>query len=184
MNLRSAFDDEALQIEQLEPELRREVLSAYLDDELSPEAAKHVTAWLEEHPDALREVEHDRRVWDLLDLYEDEPVPKAFAPRVFEALGIERRETGRGKVIAMRPSVLAAAAVFLVAFGAFLFWSVSGMGLVPAPNGTGPETSGVAETEGELPVEYLEEVDVILALSDDEFQGYLMADLEESWEDG
>ena len=184
MNVRSLFDDEAMRIEQLEPELQREVLSAYLDDELSPEAAKHVTAWLDENPDVLREVERDRRVWDLLDLYEDEPVPKAFTPRVFQALGIERRDTGRGKVIAMRLPALAAAAVLLVAFGAFLFWSVSGMGLLPAPGGVGPDTPVVAQTDTELPVEYLEEVDVILALSDDEFQGYLMADLEESWEDG
>ena len=56
MNERWQFDEEALRIEQLEGEALQEVLTAYLDDELSPAAARHVTAWLDAHPDALRQV--------------------------------------------------------------------------------------------------------------------------------
>ena len=58
------FDADALRIDALDARRLRELLSAYLDGELSTEAALEVTAWLDDHPDALRDIEHLRRLWD------------------------------------------------------------------------------------------------------------------------
>ena len=104
------------------PDERRELLVAYLDGELSAEQALNVSTWLDDNPGALRELEHLRHAWDLLDHYEDEPVPPEFADRVFEAVGLQREERA-GKVLRMawyrRP--LATAAAVLVAVGATIF---------------------------------------------------------------
>ena len=109
-------------LELMEPDARRELLVAYLDGELSPEATRHVTAWLDENPAALREVEHWRQTWTLLDHYEDEPVPADFAARVFDAVGLKPAER-QGKVLRMawyrRP--LATAAAVVLAVGATVF---------------------------------------------------------------
>jgi anti-sigma factor RsiW len=109
----------------MDPLARRELLGAYLDGELSAEASLHVSTWLDEHPQALREVEHLRHVWDLLEAYEDEPVPPDFAAGVLEAVGLgpaagkgaERaRGAPAGRVLRMawyRRPVATAAAVLL-----------------------------------------------------------------------
>lgn len=175
------FDRDAMGIEALDRQGRAEVLSAYLDGELGPVAARHVTAWLDAHPDALREMEHDRRVWDLLALYGDEAVPAGFAGRILaEARSIAHPEaaTARSGVLRLRPRpLLAAAAVLLLAVGTF-FLAAPGPVEAPAP------PAEVAEAVADVPAEYLEEVDVLLNLSDEEFEAYLLADLEEPWEDG
>lgn len=174
-----------MQIEVLDAEGRGEVLSTYLDGELSPSAARHVTTWLEEHPDQLRQVEHDRRIWDLLGLYEEEPVPQGFAGRVLTALGVSSRAADGGRVLVLRPRAFAAAAVLLMALGAFLFWSLSGMVVGSGTDETGRVTAQAPEEvlEG-VPVDYLGDVDLLIALSDDGFQGYLLADVEDTGEDG
>lgn len=167
-------DREALRIERLDPERRCEVLNAYLDDELSPPAARHVTAWLDDHPEMLKEVEHARRVWDLLDLYEDEPVASDFATRVLAQTVAPRRP------FLLRPRfAAAAAAVLLLAVGALLFATRPG-------EPTSVERGDVADLSAleSVPAEYLEQADALLALSDDEFEALLVADLEEPWEDG
>ena len=106
----------------MDVQTRRELVVAYLDGELPPEDALRVSTWLDRNPGALREVEHLRHAWDLLDHYQDEPVPADFAARVFDAVGIDRQER-RGKVLRMawyrRP--LATAAALLVAVGATVF---------------------------------------------------------------
>jgi anti-sigma factor RsiW len=174
------FDREAFEIEHLDAEQRREVLSAYLDDELSPEAARHVTAWLDEHPDALRDVEHLRRMWDLLELYEDERVSDGFTARVLEAAGVQSTGPKWGRVLPLRrPATLAAAAaVLLVGLG--VGFLIARPPSPSVPTGPSSTTADVAP----VPEEYLEEVDVLLALSDEEFSAYLLADLEEPWGDG
>lgn len=172
-----AMDHEAMRIDRLEPERRREVISAYLDSELSPVAARHMTTWLDAHPDVLRDVEHLRRVWDLLDLYADEPVPEGFAARVFERVGSAAARPRRPRLLSLRRAMLAAAAVLLVAFGVWFFAERPGDGEERSP---GPDVAVLED----VPVEYLEEADFLLALSDDMFQAYLLTDLEEPWEDG
>lgn len=114
---------------------RRELLNAYLDGELSTSDALVVSEWLDSNPGALREVEHLRHIWDLLESYEDEPVPEAFVSDVMDAVGVARpalsgerasREGGAdegGRVLSMawyrRP--LATAAAVLIAIGATAF---------------------------------------------------------------
>src|SRR5688500_20002725 len=83
-----------MELESLDPRERQELLSAYLDGELPAEEAREVTAWLDRHPDALREVERQRRLWDLLGRYPDEPVPAGFSQRVI-ALSAQPAEAGR-----------------------------------------------------------------------------------------
>jgi len=170
---RDAADCDALQIERLDPDRRCEVLNAYLDDELSPAAARHVTAWLDAHPEMLKEVEHNRRVWDLLDLYEEEPVSPDFAGQVLSRTLTPRRP------FLLRPRVAAAAA-------AVLLLTVGGLLLATRPGGIpSTETHDAADlsTLESVPAEYLEQADALLALSDDEFEALLVADLAD-WEDG
>lgn len=164
---------DALRIERLDPDRRRGVLGAYLDDELSPAAARHVTAWLDTHPETLREIEHHRRVWDLLDLYDDEPVAPDFATRV-----LARTVTPRRPFLLRPRGAAAAAAVLLLAVGALLFASHRG---APAPVES-HDLAGLSTLET-VPAEYLEQADALLSLSDDEFEALLLADLEEPWED-
>ena len=142
----------------LEVQARRELLVAYLDGELPAEEALRVSTWLDENPGALREVEHYRHAWDLLEHYEDEPVPADFADRVFDAVGIEHviRQTGEreGKVVRLawyrRP--LATAAAVLVAVGATVFV----MKDMPGPEGALPEpTTDVVSVLEEVPADQL-----------------------------
>ena len=169
---------DAMRIERLDPDRRCEVLNAYLDDELTPAAARHVTAWLDAHPEMLKEVEHARRVWDLLDLYEDEPVAEDFAARVLARTGAATSAPRRP--FFLRPRVTAAAAaVLLLAVGGLLLATNSGDPTAPATQ----DAAGLTELES-VPAEYLEQADALLALSDDEFEALLVADLGEPWEDG
>ncbi len=177
---RDAFDREAFAIEHLDVDARHQVITAYLDAELSPEAARHVTSWLDENPEALKEVEHLRRVWDLLDLYEEEAVPEGFANRVLAEVEVSGAEP-RGRLIRFPGLVgaLAVAALVLVALGIGMR-----LGRRPADPVAPPPVAEVPVVGDEVPLEYLEEVDVLLALSEDEFDAYLLADLEEPWGDG
>ena len=155
-------DDLAL----LDTEARRELLIAYLDGELAAEDALRVSTWLDDNPGALREVEHLRHTWDLLELYEDEPVPADFAQRVFAAVGIER-EARAGRVVRMawyrRP--IATAAAVLVAVGATVFvmkHAPTGDTVVPTP------TVDVVSVLEDVPADQLDELllnaDVLLSV--------------------
>ena len=104
-------------------------------------------------------------------------MPEGFASDVLAQAGVRspQRRAGRWLVLP-RPAVFAAAAaVLLVGLGVGL-WAARGL-----RPGVPAEPTTAAEV---VPVEYLEEVDVLLALSEDEFQAYLLADLEEPWGDG
>jgi ferric-dicitrate binding protein FerR (iron transport regulator) len=164
---RRSFDAEA--IASLDAARREEVLTAYLDDELSPAAARRVTAWLDDHPEALRSLEHRRRVWGVLDLYEDPAVPEGFAARVLARAGV-RFGHSRG-VPRWTVGLVAAAAVAVLAIGIVLR---------RPPVASTPEVPGheVARVFDEVPPELLEDVDLLLSLSDEEFQGVLLEDLE------
>lgn len=167
---------DAMRIERLDPDRRCEILNAYLDDELSPAAARHVTAWLDTHPEMLREVEHARRVWDLLDLYEDEPVAEDFATRVLARTGTV---TPRRPFLLRPHFIAAAAAVLLLTVGGVLLATHQGDPTEPASQ----DAAGLSALES-VPAEYLEQADALIALSDDEFEALLVADLGEPWEDG
>ena len=168
---------DAIRIEQLDEEVRREVITSYLDDELSPDAARHVTAWLDAHPDELKEVEHHRRVWDLLELYEDEAVPVEFPSVVLDETGASQRS--RGRLLVLRPVfAAAAAAAIVVALGALLFTGRGGDEITQDD-----QSVDAALVLDGVPGEFLEGADTLLDLSDDEFQALLLVDLEEPWED-
>ncbi len=154
-------DPSPTDLELLEPQARRELLVAYLDGELAAEPALAVSRWLDDNPGALREVEHLRHVWDLLEHYEDEPIPEGFAERVFDAVGIEHsiRRSGEreGKVLRLawyrRP--LATAAAVLVAVGATVFI----MRAPSATEGTSPAaTTDVVSVLEEVPEDQLGEL--------------------------
>jgi len=166
---RHAFDAEARAIEGLEPSRREELLTAYQDDELSPDAARRVTAWLDGHPDALRNLEHRRRVWDMLELYEDVPVPEGFAARVFARVGVHLGRRPRAPWLL--GGLVAAAAVAVLALGLALRRSP------PSAPPPAPEQE-VARVLDAVPPDLLENVDVVLSLSDEEFQGVLLDDLD------
>jgi anti-sigma factor RsiW len=165
-----APDPDLLPPDLLEVQERRELLNAYLDGELSAEEALPVSAWLDANPGALREVEHLRHLWDLLEHYEDEPVPADFAPGVLEAVGIERPAAGRGRVVPMawyrRP--LATAAAVLVAVGATVF--VMSREPDGTPRAPAPSADVVAVLRG-VPEEQLGELllnaDALLSLDAD-----------------
>jgi len=181
------FDADAIEIPTLDEARRLELLSAYLDGELSPEAARDVTAWLDEHPASLREVEHLRRLWDLLDLYEDEAVPDDFATAV-----LDRTAAGHGAgPVAGRPFAgplgIAAAAVLFLALAGGALLLARGRGapvsetelaqVEPLHAETVTTERGAAVME-EVPPELLVNVDLLLSLSDDEFEGMLIANLD------
>jgi anti-sigma-K factor RskA len=112
----------------LPPRERLEALSAYLDGELPADEAREVTAWLERHPEALREVEHQRRLWDLLGRYPDEPVPSGFAARVLDSVGASSGASAAAPHVVEVPQrpvrrvwAWAAAAAVLAAVGAGVF---------------------------------------------------------------
>ncbi len=158
-------DPASLDLDALDVPQRRELISAYLDGELSADQSRHVTEWLDTNPGALREVEHTRRTWDLLDAYEDEQVPEGFAARVFEATGIERQET-QGRVLRMAwyRQPLAAAAALLIAVGAMWAWSP----WKTTPSTPTPSTSNLTAVLNEVPTELLDQVDLLVELDDDE----------------
>ncbi len=158
------FDADALTLETLSDERRQEILSAYLDDALAPAAARHVTAWLDRHPDVLREVEHLRRTWDLLELYPDEEPSAGFAPAVLERLGLgERRRVS----LRVRVGLLAAAAALLLALGIAFRGDRHDMPAVEQAD------AGVLD---EVPADLLVDVDLLLSLTDEEFHGVLLDD--------
>jgi len=152
---------------------RRELLNAYLDGELSADQALMVSAWLDSNPGALREVEHLRHIWDLLELYEEEPVPEDFAAGVIRSVGIEHEPKAGARVVPMawyrRP--MATAAAVLVAVGATVFvMSGREAGL---PDGARPSIA--LEELGVQDLESLEYLDVIVD-ADEETFNELVAD--------
>ena len=80
----------------------------------------------------------------------------------------------------LRPRLAAAAAaVLLLTVGGLLLATRPGS---PEPD---PDRDLAALTVLEsVPAEYLEQADALLALSDDEFEALLVADLEDPWEGG
>jgi anti-sigma factor RsiW len=150
---------------------RRELLNAYMDGELSAEDALRVSAWLDAHPDALREVEQLRHLWDLLELYEDEPVPEDFAAGVMDAVGIAPPERRAGKVVPMawyrRP--LATAAAVLVAVGATVF-VMSNLDRAPTRVDRPPVQTVDLDA---VDAEYLEHLDLLVELDDETFEAFL-----------
>lgn len=165
-----------MNLDLMSTEERRELLNAYLDGELSADEALEVSTWLDANAGALREVEHLRHLWDLLEHYEDEPVAEDFAPGVMRAVGIEREQRG-GKVIPMawyrRP--LATAAAVLVAVGAtvFVMSNQEGGTVVPrtevAKQASPPQNDVVLLLES-IPADQLQDVllngDVLLSIDD------------------
>ncbi len=162
-----------MNLDLMSTEERRELLNAYLDGELSAEEALEVSTWLDGNPGALREVEHLRHLWDLLEHYEDEPVSEDFAPGVMRAVGIERTERGGRRVVQMawyrRP--IATAAAVLVAVGAtvFVMNHQKDETVVPTTEVARQETDVVALLES-IPADQLEDVllngDVLLSIDD------------------
>ncbi len=162
-----------MDLDLLSPRERLELLTVYLDGELDDAAARDVTAWLDRHPEALREIEHQRRLWDLLGRYTDEPVAADFASAVFEKT--RGLETTPALERAARPSLLrrrwafAAAAAALLAVGAFVVQSLS--------RGEGPGTQEPLALAG-IDVDYVQNasLDDLLSLSDAQFEALLTED--------
>lgn len=161
---------------------RRELISAYLDGELPAHEARQVTHWLDGNPGALREVEHIRRTFDLLDHYEDEPVPDGFAGRVFRAVGIERAADKAGRVIPLawyrRPQALMSlAAVLVLAIGLPLVLNQRSGGRIPASPGASPASAvDVLQT---VPDELLLQLDTLADLDDEIVDSVLVDDLDD-----
>jgi len=166
-----------MNLDLMSTEDRRELLNAYLDGELSADEALEVSTWLDANPGALREVEHLRHLWDLLEHYEDEPVPADFAPGVMKAVGIEHVSRGDGRVLQMawyrRP--IATAAAVLVAVGATVF--VMSNRRVDPEQGVSRPVASVTELErlGVSNLESLEYLDVLVDADDATFDA-LIAD--------
>ena len=167
-----------MELDSLPPRERLELLSAYLDGELPAETAREVTAWLERRPDALREVEHQRRLWALLGRYADEPVPAGFARRVLDTVGSEA-----GPVVATSPAgtprlrsvrrhawAYAAAAAVLAAVGTGVF-------LTSRPGSVTVAHPG-AEVLNALDADFVQHADLaqMANLSDDQFSILLVDD--------
>lgn len=155
----------------MDREARRELINAYMDGELSAEDALRVTAWLDAHPDVLRHVEQDRHLWDLLEHYEDEPVPEDFAAGVMGAVGMAPPERRAGNMVSMawyrRP--LATAAAVLVAVGATVF-VMSNRDRVPTQVVQPPIQTVDLDA---IDVEYLEHLDLLVDLDDETFEAFL-----------
>lgn len=149
-----------MDLDALSPDQRAAVLAAYRDGELDDASAREVVAWLDAHPEALRALEHDRRTWELLGRYEDEPVPAGFSARVLEAAGVRRPR------LRVRPYTLAAAAALLLALGA-------GAGLLVRQ---APETGAPALAAIDLDLVQHGSLDALLSLSDAEFEALLADD--------
>ena len=107
MNTPSNFTN----LDLIDVEERRELLNAYIDGELSAEEALHVSGWLDDNAGALREVEHLRHIGDLLESYEDEPVPADFAANVIAGVGAVSGGTGERNAVPARCSAWPGTAV-------------------------------------------------------------------------
>ncbi len=164
----------------LSPAERAELLSAYQDGELSDERAREVTTWLEAHPESLAEAERQRRLWDLLGRYADEPVPEGFARRVLAAVGLSARRGARGAaegpasgghVSWARPWRLAAAAALLLGVGATAL-------LLSRPAALPPGAGVELATLEALDPDFVQHADLgaLLSLSDAQFEALLVAD--------
>jgi len=177
-----------MDLDLLTPRERLELLTAYLDGELGSEAqpvpsnvhgatARDVMAWLDQHPEALREIERQRRLWDLLGRYGDEPVPADFVQRVLAATGAGR-ERVQPPPATTAPRIrhrwaLAAAAAALVAVG---------VGAVLLQKGSRSEpVEGEPRVLAGIDVDYVQHASVedLLALSDAEFEALLTEDPDE-----
>lgn len=165
-----------MDLDLLSPRERLELLTVYLDGELDDAAARDVTAWLDRHPEALREIEHQRRLWDLLGRYEDEPVAADFVPSVLAKTGAGSGTTGRASLpAAVRPRLrqrrwaFAAAAAALLAVGALVAQSLS--------RGEGPGAGEPLVLAG-IDVDYVQiaSLDDLLSLSDAQFEALLTED--------
>ncbi len=155
----------------METQERRELLGAYMDGELSAEEALHVSSWLDDNPGALRIVEHHRHISDLLETYEDEPVPPDFAANVIDHVGSRgvggKQPAGHVLQMAWYRRPLATAAAVLVAVGATVFVMRGGSEeatVVPVP------TMDVVSILQDVPAEELGDLllnaDVLLSVDD------------------
>ena len=169
-----------MDLDLLSPRERLELLTVYLDGELTDAQARDVTAWLESHPEALREIEHQRRLWDLLGRYEDEPVAADFARAVLQKTGAGSGKTERASPsAAARPRLLqrrwgsgaaaAAAAAVLLAVGALAVERLS--------RGEGHGVREPLALAG-IDVDYVQNasLDDLLSLSDAQFEALLTED--------
>jgi anti-sigma factor RsiW len=163
-----------MELESLDPRERLELLSAYLDGELPADEAREVTAWLDRHPDALREVERQRRLWDLLGRYPDEPVPAGFSRRVLaEARGGEAPRAAaphvRGglRLLPRRAWAVAAAALVLAAVG---------LGVTALRTKDEPE--GRKDVLAAIDADFVQHADLerLVLLSDAQFEALLVED--------
>lgn len=150
-----------------------ELLSAYLDGELSDQEAREVTTWLEGHPAALAEVERQRRLWDVLGRYPDEPVPVGFARRVLEQVA----PAGASSLPLRRraPWALASAATLLLAVGAGFFLLRS---RGPGPDDPSRRAQLELATLEALDADFVRHADLgeLLSLSDEQFALLLVAE--------
>jgi anti-sigma factor RsiW len=164
-----------MDLDRLSPEDRRQALCAWLDGESTPEEARAVQSWLAAHPEEARALERSRRVWDLLGAYADEPVPAGFAARILEVTsGATSGTAGRPRrfrvVLGWKP--LAAAAALVLAIGAAVRFTSRD----EAPTSAPTEFSSLLET---VPPDVLEQADVLLSLSEEEFAALLEIDPDE-----
>ena len=169
-------------LDMMDAEERRELLNAYLDGELTPSQALVVSQWLDSNPGALREVEHLRHLWDLLEQYGDEPVPETFASGVMDAVGIQREaQPEGGRVVQMawyrRPMATAAAVLLAVGVTAFVMRDRDPVTPSPTPSPDNEVSQSVAQLEA-LGVEDLETLEYlhVIADADDETFEALVAD--------
>lgn len=157
---------------------RIETLSAYLDGELPAEQARDVTAWLERHPEALREVEHQRRLWDLLGRYADEPVPSGFAERVLDAVGAATRSAhAPPEAHAVRPHLPRARRVWAWAAAAAVLAAV-GTGVLALSLRRAGEAPGGGDLLAAIDADFVQHADLeqLATLSDAQFQALLVED--------
>jgi anti-sigma factor RsiW len=168
-----------MDLDRLTPSERRETLQAYLDGELPDDDARRVAAWLAVHPEARAQLEPLRRLHDLLGAYGDEPVPEGFSERVLASTGTgEARETVpalAGRLLRLpRWLPVAAAALLLVGLG-LAAHVLSGR--MPQKEGMSPQApSETAVALDSVPPDLLEHADVLLSLSDAEFDAVLALD--------
>jgi anti-sigma factor RsiW len=170
-----------MDLDSLTPAERREALQAYLDGELSADDARRVASWLAVRPEARVGVEALRRLNDLLGAYEDEPVPEGFAERVMAAVGAGRGVVPTSTIPGTIPShagrllhlprwvAAAAAAVLVVALGLGVFLATR-----PTPSVVPAQESALVLES--VPPDLLEHADVLLSLSDSEFDAVLAID--------
>jgi|GEM_PF-1866518 len=171
-----------MDLDLLSPRERLELLTAYLDGELTDLLARDVTAWLDRHPEALREIEHQRRLWDLLGRYEDEHVPADFVQRVLDLTGaararVEPQTSAAGRLTPRRWALAAAAAALLAVGVGVLAWRAG-----PRPDRADSDLPGGEPLAlAGIDVDYVQHasVDDLLSLSDAQFEALLTEDPDE-----